>query len=115
MEYVGIRAKMYSILMSSSEEVTAGTDIESLVQNYEKGKSKKGFNDGVKTLAYMRNKEGELVQDPMEVSAYESSTTKGIKTNIATVELRHRFVPRELNFNAALNFIAGFTSCSDTS
>eukprot|EP00966_Prymnesium_polylepis_P161764 3738937-Prymnesium_polylepis.1 len=90
MEYIGIRAKMYSILLASSEEVTAGTDVESLVHNYEKGKSKKGFINGVKTLAYMRNKEGELVQDPMEVSAYESSTTKGIKKNIATVELRHK-------------------------
>ena len=82
--------------MASSEEVTAGTDVETLVHDYEQGKEKKGYKRtdtnalGVKTLSYLRPNDGnELVREPMEVSAYESTTTKGIKKSIAQAELRH--------------------------
>ena len=58
-EFCGIRAKMYSLQMASSEEVTAGTDVETLVHDYEQGKEKKGYKRkdtnalGVKTLSYL--------------------------------------------------------------
>ena len=94
LEFVGIRAKMYSLQFASHEEVTAGSNVEQLVRQYEAGKVKKGFTAdgttiGVKTMAYLRPHGGELVEDPMELSAYESITSKGIKKSIAAAELRH--------------------------
>ena len=94
LEFVGIRAKMYSLQFASHEEVTAGSNVEQLVRQYEAGKVKKGFTAdgttiGVKTIAYLRPHGGELVEDPMELSAYESITSKGIKKSIAAAELRH--------------------------
>lgn len=57
---------------------------------YEKGKAKKGFKAGVKRITYLRpNKDGELVRSEIEVSAFESHTTKGIKKSVAQAELRH--------------------------
>lgn len=89
-EFCGIRAKMYSLQMACSEEITASNDMEALVGDFEVGKAKKGFVSGVKTLSYLKNNEdGELVKAEERISAYESLTTKGIKKSIATAELRH--------------------------
>ena len=91
-EQIGIRAKMYSTLTARSEELAVGAEgVGLLVKAYEEGKADKGFVKGVKRLTYLRTDKDskELVREPMDVSVYESHTTKGIKKSVAQAELRH--------------------------
>ena len=66
-----------------------------------KGFTADGTTIGVKTIAYLRPHGGELVEDPMELSAYESITSKGIKKSIAAAELRHHHFKECLLQNTA--------------
>ena len=92
-------------MTARSEEIitVGGEGVDLLVKAYEKGKAKKGFEAGVKRITYLRpNTDGELVRSEIEVSAFESHTTKGIKKSVAQAELRHEHFKQCLLYNAEI-------------
>ena len=117
-EFAGIRAKMYSLKMAKREEIVFDTGVESMVDEYEQNKIQKGYKrqkggDIVKSINYLKHDQnGELQREPISLSAFESSTTKGIKKSIAQAELRHEHFKDTLLYNkpAPKVFIPSFKS-----
>ena len=104
LEFVGMRAKMYSLRMAKHDDIMLGTEVEEMVVSFEEAKLAKGYTrngtDIVKSVNYLiNNEQNELQKNPMKITAFESSTTKGIKKNIAQAELRHEHFKNALLYD----------------